>query len=455
MLAHTEAQAEAIHTAKTEELKEALRVREGIESQRALDAIRIKEQELLNMGAQYKENLKHEAHEHVRFREAQMSEKIQAYQRVIDANHRQSLSSKEQEILELKRQAEEERRIQNDRITQLEQMVQAQMHHNLKLQSMLDSQFAQVRPSPIVETAAMTITTEAHASTDIPSFEFVAPTRKAAPAAPPMSVARPPIPRTPINFTSPDAETYEKDGIEIVYHDPSYRVPIHVKKESDIARSSMDERPSGGEATTRRRDNPPKDKVNSPAPTNLYTPTELGPDDMDYFEPGGDDVPDGDDPGDGGDGNGGNGGGGPPSPPDPYDKPEGDKNRRVPRRNRDGPNPPGGGDDGNDDPDDDDDEKFRRRMIKFLGGYVDQRHEDKPKVKEADTIKIPAFPLAETYRNWRIKTREAVVAASTDPDSAFKWVSDSWKEEQTLEALRKVAPFATLDAKLLVTSPVR
>ena len=88
-------------------------------------------------------------------------------------------------------------------------------------------------------------------------------------------------------------------------------------------------------------------------------------------------------------------------------------------------------------------------MIKFLGGYVDQRTDDKPKVKEADTIKIPAFPLAETYRNWRIKTREAVVAASTDPDSAFKWVSDSWKEDQTLEALRKVAPFATLDAKLL------
>jgi hypothetical protein len=139
VLAHTEAQAEAIHTAKTEELKEALRVREGIESQRALDAIRIKEQELLNMGAQYKENLKHEAHEHVRFREAQMNEKIQAYQRVIDANHRQSLSSKEQEILELKRQAEEERRVKNDRITQLEQMVQAQMQHNLK--------FAQARPS--------------------------------------------------------------------------------------------------------------------------------------------------------------------------------------------------------------------------------------------------------------------------------------------------------------------
>ena len=447
VLAHTEAQAEAIHTAKTEELKEALRVREGIESQRALDAIRIKEQELLNAGAQYKENLQHEAHEHVRFREAQMNEKIQAYQRVIDANHRQSLSSKEQEILELKRAAEEERRIQNERITQLEHMVQAQMQHNLKLQSMLDSQFAQVRPSPIVETAAMTMTAGTHTSTEIPNFEFVPPTRKAAPAAPPTSVARPPIPRAPISFTSPGTETYEKDGIEIIYHDPSYRVPVQVKKESDVARSSAEERPSGGEANNRRRDNHPMDNVNSPAPTNQYAPTELGPDEVDYFEPGEDDLPDGDDPGDGGDGNGGNGGGGPPSPPD--DKPEGNKGRKIPKKKGNDPNPPDGGDDGYDDPDDDDDEKFRRRMIKFLGGYVDQRHDDKPKVKEADTIKIPAFPLAETYRNWRIKTREAVVAASTDPDSAFKWVSDSWKEDQTLEALRKVAPFATLDAKLL------
>lgn len=88
-------------------------------------------------------------------------------------------------------------------------------------------------------------------------------------------------------------------------------------------------------------------------------------------------------------------------------------------------------------------------MIKFLGGFVDPKTDDKPKVKEADTIKIPAFPLAETYHNWRIKTREGVVAASTDPENAFKWVSESWKEEQTLEALRKVAAFAALDAKLL------
>ena len=204
-------------------------------------------------------------------------------------------------------------------------------------------------------------------------------------------------------------------------------------------------------------------RSNSPAPTQLYSPTEIGP--GEYYDPGDDEaLPDEDYPGDGGDGHGGNEGGGPPSPPDPHDKPTGDKNKKVPRKDNGGSGPPDGGDGGDDNPDDDDDdEKFRRRMIKFLGGYVDQRHDDKPKVKEADTIKIPAFPLAETYRNWRIKTREAVVAASTDPDSAFKWVSDSWKEEQTLEALRKLRRLRPLmqsyflhsRTSLLVTSHVR
>ena len=88
-------------------------------------------------------------------------------------------------------------------------------------------------------------------------------------------------------------------------------------------------------------------------------------------------------------------------------------------------------------------------MVKFLGGSCEPKSDDKPRVKEADTVKIPAFPLAETYRNWRIKTREAVVAASADLDNAFRWVSESWKETQTREALWKVAPLATLDAKLL------
>ena len=348
---------------------EALQVREGIESQRALDAMMSKEQEVLRMGAQYRENLKHEAHEHVRFREAQMNEKIQAYQRVIDANHRQSLSSKEQEILELKRQAEEERRIQNDRITQLEQMVQAQMQHNLKLQSMLDSQFAQVRPSPIVETAAMTVTAETHTSSALPDFDCVPPTRKAAPAAPPPNASNPPYPKAPIVFSSHDLETFEKDGIEIVYHDPKYHVPIQVKKESEMARSSTDERLPGGMAASKHSGNPSKEKFNSPAPTHRYSPTELGPDE-DYFEPGDDGLPEGDDPGDGGNDDGGSGGNGPPSPPEPNNKPTGDKNKRMPRMDKGGSGPPDGDDGGDDNPDDDDDEKFRRRMIKFLGDML-------------------------------------------------------------------------------------
>ena len=315
---------------------------------------------------------------------------------------------------------------------------------------MLDSQFAQARPSVVVETAAMTTTAETHTSSAHPTFEFVAPTRKAVPAAPPPSVAKPPNPKNPIVFTSPDLGDLERDGVEIVYHDPTYQVPIRGKKESDGARSSADERPPEGVAADKRRGDPSKGKGNSPAPTHRYSPTELGPDDMDYFEPGYDDAPDGDYPGDGGDGNGEDGGGDPPSPPGPSRKPEGNREKKTPKKDKVGSGPPDGGDDGGDGNDDeDDDEKFRRRMIKFLGGFIEQKHDDKPKVKEADTIKIPAFPLAETYRNWRIKTREAVVAASTDPDSAFKWVSDSWKEDQTLEALRKVAPFATLDAKLL------
>ena len=89
-------------------------------------------------------------------------------------------------------------------------------------------------------------------------------------------------------------------------------------------------------------------------------------------------------------------------------------------------------------------------MKKFLGGgFNTGGSEDKPKVLQADTIKLPAIPGPETYRNWRIKTREAIVAASTNPDAAFEWIAEVWKEGQNIEALRKAAPFATLDAKLL------
>ena len=38
--------------------------------------------------------------------------------------------------------------------------------------------------------------------------------------------------------------------------------------------------------------------------------------------------------------------------------------------------------------------------------------DDKPRVKEAETIRLPGFPKPESYRSWKISVREAVRAAS-------------------------------------------
>ena len=110
MLTQAEAKANEAHQMKTEELMEALRVREGIENQRARDAIVSNEHEMHKVGTRLRESFKHEAQEHVRLQEAQMKQKIHEYQMVIDANHRHRFQVKIREILEIKRQAEEDRR---------------------------------------------------------------------------------------------------------------------------------------------------------------------------------------------------------------------------------------------------------------------------------------------------------------------------------------------------------
>ena len=73
----------------------------------------------------------------------------------------------------------------------------------------------------------------------------------------------------------------------------------------------------------------------------------------------------------------------------------------------------------------------------------------RPKVKEAEKIVLPKFPQPENYRNWRLRAREAVVAASDRPDEAFEWLGEVWKEDTTEESLRDPKGFATLDAKTL------
>lgn len=77
---------------------EVFRARENLEYQKARAAIRSNEDAMNREGFHFRETSKHEAQEHVRLQEAQTKEKVQAYQRVTDANHRQSMSSKEQEI---------------------------------------------------------------------------------------------------------------------------------------------------------------------------------------------------------------------------------------------------------------------------------------------------------------------------------------------------------------------
>eukprot|EP00435_Cladocopium_sp_Y103_P014500 s5070_g3.t1 len=349
------------------------------------------------------------------------------------------------EIQELKRKAEEDRRAQNDRIAQLEQLVQAQLQHNLKLQSMIDSQLAQARPAPVVETATEVLPPKTTIAAALSSQ-----TAKASAAPPPM---RPQAPSFIPNGTNAESDGHvlgREDGdINITYINPKLKVPVPPKMEA--------RRSPGGDAEYTPNYDPPTSPSEPYQPTEAYGGGEWDTNPFDHGDGNGD-GDDGDKSGkDGKDNRKGNGkpGGDPPNPPDPP-KGSGDKkDKKDPKdkkkKQSKGSNPP---DDDGDDGDeggnsDDSDEKFRKRMIKFFGGSFESKSDDKPKIKEADTIKIPGFPLAETYRNWRIKTCEAVVAASTDPDKAFEWISETWKESQTLEALRKVAPFATLDAKLL------
>ena len=80
--------------------------------------------------------------------------------------------------------------------------------------------------------------------------------------------------------------------------------------------------------------------------------------------------------------------------------------------------------------------------------------DDKPKAKEAETVKLPDFPNPETYRSWKITVREAVRAASDRPDEAFKWVQEvytimHWRILADLEKLRETGKFLTLDTKIL------
>ena len=79
----------------------------------------------------------------------------------------------------------------------------------------------------------------------------------------------------------------------------------------------------------------------------------------------------------------------------------------------------------------------------------ERTEDDKPKVKEAESIRLPDFPNPETYRSWKTATREAIRAASDRPDDAFEWILEVYDKNASHEKLREPGKFVTLDTKLL------
>ena len=90
-------------------------------------------------------------------------------------------------------------------------------------------------------------------------------------------------------------------------------------------------------------------------------------------------------------------------------------------------------------------------LVSALKAAIGKKNDDddKPRVKEAETIRLPDFPNPESYRSWKIAVREAVRAASDKPDEAFNWVQEVYEKTATNEALRVTGKFLTLDTKIL------
>ena len=103
-------------------------------------------------------NIKPEAVQHVRTHEAQCKVRVEAYQRILDANLRQSMATKDNELTSLRNQAAEKERVQEEHIKKLEELVMQQSLQNQKLQSLLDSLLSQPPPVQAVETATLTRT---------------------------------------------------------------------------------------------------------------------------------------------------------------------------------------------------------------------------------------------------------------------------------------------------------
>ena len=93
------------------------------------------------------------------------------------------------------------------------------------------------------------------------------------------------------------------------------------------------------------------------------------------------------------------------------------------------------------------DSSFARKVRKHLKKMKKEDREQR--AKEAEKILIPKFPTPERYRDWRIKVRDNVSAASAKPDKARLWLGKVYEDAVTTKDLDDSEGFITLDAKLL------
>ena len=77
---------------------------------------------------------------------------------------------------------------------------------------------------------------------------------------------------------------------------------------------------------------------------------------------------------------------------------------------------------------------------------------EKPRTKEAETIKLNDMPAPEAYRHWRNHVRDEVKSCSDKPDEAWLWLNEVFDNktprEKLEEKLQDPGKFITLDTKL-------
>jgi hypothetical protein len=121
-------------------------------------------------------------------------------------------------------------------------------------------------------------------------------TTKATPITLPPQAHQRRTPTVPVVFGPSNDKGSEdvEDEVEIVYLDLKYsKGPVHVKIEPSTGKTLKPSRPPGGVAASLFA----SEGVlyvggdNSPAPTQNYSPTDLGAEDMEHYEPGDGDFP--------------------------------------------------------------------------------------------------------------------------------------------------------------------